>query len=340
MVRVHDPVVQGQPSRPGCRRRAATEKGGGIMTAVEMKLPGQPRSRTTVEQEYREEREQAHLNFLKGPFGKAPATWQLLGAVYWPEPEQLYRWRVKLDCGDIQEVWSRGEDAVPEGDRYCFHTESPLVYRRIEKWHSGPPDSPFWTAPEVHDFEADPVEPPDEFTSDDPEADRRLREHWARRRHTEPYQLKSWQTRLECGHTRRVPMRDLDWKPGDPPRLVLPEQAQRDKALARLEEYWAENPEETWSEGRDHERRDIAAGMPDPDPEQDCHQCANAHAIVGYERVGWLVKKPPPPPTPREKLETKRAAAVRRAERAAADAEKARADAERFAAELADLEED
>lgn len=43
----------------------------------------------------------------------------------------------------------------------------------------------------------------------------------------------------------------------------------------------------------------IELRLPSPQPEVSCSECEGVHAIVGYERVGWLVP-PPAPPKPRQ----------------------------------------
>lgn len=103
------------------------------------RLPGRARPRAEalrdVEEQVRKRRDRVD-----------PALWPLLV----PVPEKHFRWRVRLDCDCIVELYTYGEDrlpheaswidpptrfGLPKGQVPCHHpTDAPAPYREITKW--------------------------------------------------------------------------------------------------------------------------------------------------------------------------------------------------------------
>lgn len=61
----------------------------------------------------RREYEQAHA---KAKEKLSQDEWPVLWWYGYPDPEELYRWRIQLDCGCVQEVTTVGDDPVPPGE--------------------------------------------------------------------------------------------------------------------------------------------------------------------------------------------------------------------------------
>lgn len=248
------------------------------------RLPGASRPRREVLADYEEWRQKrkAHLE---------PVLWSLLI----PEATALFRWRVQLNCGCIQELHTSGKDRypdevrwpdplgygpLPEGELACKegHTTRPKPYHRVAEWRSS----------RIVNFDADPEECPDDTR--DPEV-------WAIVRRPEPHASRFWRVTLDCGHSAEM-CADVDWKPEDGPHLAS---SDRLRAMAiEFEEYDRDNPPATPQDEveRDHWRRMVEEGWPRPRTEYDCFTCTLTHQITGYQRVGWLVP-PPKPPAPR-----------------------------------------
>jgi hypothetical protein len=65
-------------------------------TTLELRrLPGAARPRAEVLREYENEVRQRRSNL--------PIDMRILGDIFFPDPEKLYRWRIQLDCGCITE---------------------------------------------------------------------------------------------------------------------------------------------------------------------------------------------------------------------------------------------
>ncbi|WP_079430777.1 MULTISPECIES: hypothetical protein [Streptomyces] len=244
--------------------------------------------------------------------GIPPVLWPFLA----PDPDSYYRWRVQLDCACIKELLTPDDctppserqwrglgngGALPQGQVYCRHDDSvDAPYRDIIEWGERREVS----------FPADPVEPPEWAEAD----------VWAVIRHHEAHTSAFWKITLACGHLEEVVAPTLDWKPDDGPRLA---EAKRVKQMIEeFEQAWASDPMLQPEAEREHTRRMLAAGWPRPMPEQSCHTCPHARAIVAYQHVGWLIPrkeapKPEDPPPDRAVLE-------RRLRRAEAEAERLR----------------
>ena len=96
-----------------------------------------------------------------------------------------------------------------------------------------------------------------------------------------------WTVRLECGHLGST-LTDPGWQPGSEPETNV-ERAETLRDEIEADVAISNEPEE-----QAHWLRMIELGLPSPHPEVGCSDCEGVHAIVAYERVGWLV----PPPTP------------------------------------------
>jgi hypothetical protein len=256
------------------------------MSMRERKLPGKPRPRTEVLAEFQAQRAKGRP--------ERRVLWDLLVS----PPEEVFRWRAQLDCGCIHERLSRRDQThpsewqehdvvtqrrLPKGQMSCRHYDDVWSeYREIASWGD---------APQVREFEPDPIEP---RTGIGPDT-------WAKIRRDEPHKAAFWPVELSCGHPADVVMSDLNWKPGDPPRLVSHERAA--EMLAKFDEDPTTFDEPRHPESREHMRRMIELRWPSPQPEQDCRICPHARTIVAFERVGWLV--PPPEPESKKRGQSK-----------------------------------
>lgn len=220
-----------------------------------------------------------------------PALWPF----FIPKAEDMFRWRVMLECGCVDEVLTRGHDRYPDqgsstdplsgyrlpvGQYWCRSDhETPKPYRDIVEW----------VRRKVREFPPDPEEPQHGL---DPET-------WAKIRHTEPHSSAFWTVRLSCGHFTDSVVTDVEWKPEDGPKFVTK------KRLAEMRrdfnEHWASGDAPQWPEEgprRDHFRKMLDLGWPRPEPEEDCFACTGAKRFAGYQRIGWLVQRPKPPSPP------------------------------------------
>lgn len=262
----------------------------------EQKLPGKPRPRTEVLSDYQAQR------------GRVRPEVRVLRDLLIPPPEEMFRWRVQLDCGCIHERLScrdqihpaewQENDAVtqrrlPKGQMSCRHGDDVWSeYQEISSWSD---------VPEVREFGPDPIEPRDGI---DPET-------WAKICRDEAREVAFWPVELSCGHPADVVVSDLDWKPGDPPHLVSDERAA--EMLAEFDDDPTTFDEPRHPGWREYVRRMIELRWPSPQPEQDCRICPHARTIVAFERVGWLV---PPPEPDIKKRNPSKATLQRRLEKA------------------------
>jgi hypothetical protein len=304
---------------------------------VKLKLGGKPRPNGEVQVQWKDA---AHKLMSSGGYDQSQwagddrlrRAWGML----LEDTTNAFRWRIKLDCGCIEERlrWSTGADdpeksivqgsdrdlwlpvRLPPGQYRCRaqyekhrdHINPPPV-RDIVEWLDDPKEK---TVP------ADPIEPPDRWNSD--------REVWARIRHDE-HQTMEWTVKLECGHFDTVRVNDLAWRPGDPPVL-------NPSTPERIEELKTELTEMESVENRHYANREwwirmLDAGWPKPAPFRECRVCPNVHHIVAYEPIGWVESNEPPPPLPkppRKTLETRLG--------------KLEAEAKRLREQLKDLDED
>ncbi|MEU4351743.1 MULTISPECIES: hypothetical protein [unclassified Streptomyces] len=241
--------------------------------AVLRSLPGRARPRKEALQEY--EQESARLG--EG----LPAG---LGALLVPEAEQLYRWRIQLDCGCIHEVWTRGEEDLPserrrhgpeqeqlqKGQMLCVHDDGPPArYQNIVEWGERT----------EHTFPADPVEPRHGLSP----------QEWAAMRHDKPHTRAFWKVTLACGHITDTIAPSLEWKPADGPRLTDADRVA--EMTEEFEEFWASNPTGQSPREREHTRRVLAQGWPRPEPEELCYTCRWVRWIMAYQRIGWLIPR-------------------------------------------------
>lgn len=247
------------------------------------KLPGKATPLQRVRREYELARAKAKE--------KVPQDeWPILWWYGYPDPEELYRWRIQLDCGCVEEVTTSGDDPVPPDKTWkhpwrdvtmaagrCYHRHGQDLlgpYRLITHWMSS----------EEYVEQPDAPEPPD-WCADSPQL-------WEQIRTKEVHVHARWTVRLECGHLGRT-LTEPDWQPGSEPQSNV-DRAERLRDKIEAGDMFADEPDE-----REHWLRMAKLGLPSPRPESSCTECQDVHAIVGYERVGWLVP-PPAPPKPRQ----------------------------------------
>jgi hypothetical protein len=182
-----------------------------------------------------------------------------------PAPEDMFRWRVELDCGCIHELLTLGDDKAPDehqwrddrhfnllpaGQLMCWHEDEPrsVPYRAITEW-----------------------------------GDVRHVARWA-----------MWDVTLACGHTGEVTVEDLSWTPSDGPvrRDVSAEELARENARLDADLLDGADANAHRVEMVEHARRWWSDGCPEPGTEALCHSCDEARQIVAYEQVGWLVTRP------------------------------------------------
>jgi hypothetical protein len=257
----------------------------------EQKLPGKPTARATVLREYEKRLAEAKE---RNPRDR----WPVLFTAGYYELDEIYRWRVKLECGCIRDLVTAGDDKPPtdctwkgwtdeeslnQGELLCMHndTDPRWVFRTITEWSR---------RKEV-DREGDPVDPPGWWGNASKDVWEILR--------MEPRRVAQWTVKLECGHTTNVDT-DLEWQPSDGYRpTITSEQVaeRRERVEKMIDEDVAERP--LW----EHQLRMINIGVPEPDPEHWCSTCPPAKRMIAYERVGWLVPPKRPvqdtPPKPR-----------------------------------------
>lgn len=161
------------------------------------------------------------------------------------------------------------DSALAPGQYYHRHEGERLLgpYRLITHWMSS----------EDHVEHPEPPEPPDWWDGS--------AESWEQIRTKEAHVYAKWTVRLDCGHLGST-LTDPGWQPGSEPQT----NADRAETLCgkiEASDLFSNEPEE-----RAHWLRMIELGPPSPRPEVGCSDCEGVHAIVGYERAGWLV--PPP----------------------------------------------
>lgn len=190
-----------------------------------------------------------------------PVLWPL----FIPDGKDIHRWRVKLECGCVHEVFVHGEthfpdsrredpmtqSPLPAGEFWCSseHDDVPKVYRDIVEW----------IEPTIREFPADPEEPIYEGMD---------AETWAQVRHAEPHSSAFWRVKLSCGHFYDHVVTDIEWKPEDGSALTTPERAL--EIRRGLEELWVADSA-GWPEigpERDHVVKMLEMRWPRPEPEQ------------------------------------------------------------------------
>ena len=214
-----------------------------------------------------------------------PALWRLME----PKAEDIIRWKVELECGCVDELFLDrhqvpeetlqfdpfSDARLPAHERLCgdeSHRQARVApYRTIVAWH----------ARRTVDYPDDPVTPPAGW---DPDVWKVIRK---------PARTCAFfDVELSCGHHTSVPVRDLDWRPGDPHSpSVTHERAQ--EMLEELEECWGDDPEPGPQEVIDREwwRRWLSRRCPRPDLEATCCLCRMGSKVLGYQRIGPLVVK-------------------------------------------------
>lgn len=231
--------------------------------AVECRLPGRARPGRAALQEYEEWRAALRQRLMKRDL-------LALMPLYAPEPDRVYRWRIRLDCGCITEALTFG-NKHPAGQRRCEHDDDPLApYRAISTWDE---------RREVV-LEADPVDPPSYWE----DLDEAL---WEKMRHPEPRTCAFWRVTLACGHRTDAVAPGLSWQPADGPRLVPPKRLK--EMIEEFEDHQSEPRTEAHGKVLDeHTARMLNQGWPSPQPETSCFECRSARFITAFQRVGCL----------------------------------------------------
>ncbi|OBH47303.1 hypothetical protein [Mycobacterium mantenii] len=260
---------------PGTSNRHTVEQRPPAIEAKQRRLPGKPRPADVVLAEY-ESRNRKRREHIK------PPLWR-----FWaPDPSDVFRWRIELDCGCIEERLKNSycaegkvkpdstiatssdfdglaQEWLPPGEFLCCgkHRKRLKPIRNVADWGYC----------EVREFPADPVEPP-QMWADHPDI-------WAVIQHPEPHKSAFWKTLLDCGHFADV-VTDVDWKPEDGPTHPTPE---------RLKEMRAEMAElDRWH------KHLLDAGWPRPAPFHECYMCSVVRRLVAYEPIDWVSPRPKP----------------------------------------------
>jgi len=265
---------------PNAANRRTVEQRPPTIVAQQRRLPGKPQPASEFLAEYQEHNGKRRER-IPGPL------W-----VFWaPDPNDIFRWRIQLDCGCVEEriKHSLGDDDkpistiatasdfdplsrewLPPGEFLCSgkHRKRAKPIRDIADWGERT----------VREFAADPIEPPDMWANEP--------DIWAVIRHPEPHKSAFWKALLGCGHFADV-VTDVGWKPEDGPTYPTPK---------RLEEMRAEVADlDRWH------KRLLAAGWPRPAPFRECYMCSVVRKLVAYEPVDWVAPRPKPIKLPKPK---------------------------------------
>lgn len=244
---------------------------GSLLTRV----PGRARPRNEVLEEF-----EAGVADLRSRM--KPALWPLLIA----KAEDMFRWRVMLECGCVDEVLTLGQDRYPDqgsstdplsgyrlpvGQYWCRSDhETPKPFRDIVEW----------VRRKVREFPPDPEEPQHGL---DPET-------WAKIRHPEPHSSAFWTVRLSCGHFTDSVVTDVEWKPEVGPKFVTK------KRLAEMRhdfnEHWASGEAPQWPEEgpRRHFRKMLDLGWPRPARARGRLFCLHRSQVGCRLSADWLAR--------------------------------------------------
>jgi hypothetical protein len=244
-------------------------------------------------------------------------------SIWYPSPEDVFRWRIQFDCGCVEERMTTTDDPQSLLDKSdkdwrtdeCLPPGQYLCRRRDHPNHAFPVrDVASWDGPVgEQDLPADPVDPP-EWWGDE------SAEKWANYRKG-PRTLASWNASLTCSHHFTTLMA-IDWTPEQGLRAATPER------LAEMRVEWAEAyaPDPI----PDEYARQLDAGWPQLYHYLDCDVCKNVRKPVAYQPLGWLVPPPRGPRKPRMRTPE---------ERLRAELAKTERDAKRLRDELKRLEQ-
>jgi hypothetical protein len=245
-------------------RRADTPAPPGL---VSRKFPGTARPKEDVLQEYRS-------------WYDAGAAKEPMWSIWYPAPQDVFRWRWQFDCGCIEERLTHSDDPqsildnsdrdpyrsrqrLPQGQYLCRgeHPRPSLPLCDIASWDGClgrrllPPD---------------PVEPQHGIPPD----------VWAVMRHGDQRWVADWKATLTCGHQIEV-QRNVDWTPEQ--GLKRAEQSRLKEMRVELAKVYA--PELI----PDHDQKMLDAGWPELGSYLDCRLCPIVRIVVAYESLGWLV---------------------------------------------------
>lgn len=234
---------------PNAANRRTVEQLPPTIVAQQRRLPGTPQPAGEFLAEY-QEHNRKRREHIPGP----------LWAFWAPDPQDIFRWRIQLDCGCVEEriKHSLSDDDTPTSTIAAASDLDPLSRERLapgeflcsskHRQRVKPiRDIADWGERTVREFPADPIEPP-EMWADQPDT-------WA----PEPHQSAFWKALLVCGHFADV-VTDVDWKPEDGPTYPTPE---------RLDEMRAEGADlDRWH------KRLLSADWPRPAPFRECYMCS------------------------------------------------------------------
>lgn len=259
------------------------------------KLPGRPRPQAEARQEFEERR----ADFMQRC--TIPSIADVLVNIHVGKTQDMHRWRVRLDCGHIREVLTRGKDTPPEEIKWGDYLlgEYPCnekgCYRHVTR------DIVSWDEPMELVTAPDPVDPPADWEGD--------ADLWAVTRRDHP--LAHWKVTLTCGHQDQTAT-DGGWKPEDGIRRRPPED---DEQRARCDDLIALYSERGGFQDEESLRY-VREDFPKPTPWTTCYTCAWGRKITAHKYVGPLVtpqRKPRQAPDARTVLQRRLSAAEREA---------------------------
>ncbi len=268
---------------PNAENRRTVEQRSPAIFAQQRRLPGKPQPADEFLAEYQEHNRKRRER-IPGPL------W-----VFWaPDPKDIFRWRIQLDCGCVEERIKHslsGDDDKPTSTIATASDFDPLSREWLppgeflcqgkhRKRVKPVRDIADWGERKVREFPADPVEPP-VMWADQPDI-------WAVLRHPEPHHSAFWNALLVCGHFGTI-CTDPDWQPEDGPTYPTPE---------RFAEMQADAPAFKGNRWLTHLLR---AGWPHPAPFHECYMCSVVRRLVAYEPVDWVAPKPKPIKLPKPK---------------------------------------
>lgn len=244
---------------------------------LQTRIPGRARPRALALKEFEEGVAELRRRYR-------PEFW----CFFIPKADDIYRWRVQLECGCVHETFIRGDEdypdgptrldpmtraALPAGEFWCWgeHGDAVSHYRDVIEW----------VERRVEEFPPDPEEPQHGLDA----------EVWAKIRHPEPHSSAFWEVRLACGHVCEGFVTGVGWKPEHGPKLTTRERAA--EMRRDFEASWSEEGPTAWPAAgpdRDHMRRMLDLRWPRPEPEQDCRACRYSRRITGYQIVQEILR--------------------------------------------------
>lgn len=143
---------------------------------------------------------QAKMEFDESVVGLKRRYSRVLWSLLIPKAEEIYRWRMQLECGCVREIFTHGEASYPDqrsdgdpltgqrlpmGGYWCAEHRREEPFRVIVEWVEA----------EIKEFPPDPEEPQYDLDL----------EEWAKLRHTEPHSVAKNASRNHPGSSRAKP---------------------------------------------------------------------------------------------------------------------------------------